>query len=61
LPMRSVPEEKCPQLSDGLQQFLQSPRVNERTDDDKTLILATRLSSSSLPEPRDAYDVPEDR
>jgi len=29
-------------LEDALQDFLRSDRVNERTDDDKTLILATR-------------------
>jgi Protein phosphatase 2C len=31
-------------LQEELHQFLNHPRVNERTDDDKTLILATRLS-----------------
>jgi hypothetical protein len=30
-----------------LRQFLDSPAVNERTDDDKTLILATRLNDST--------------
>ncbi len=30
-------------LRDPLRAFLDSPRVNERTDDDKTLVLATRL------------------
>jgi hypothetical protein len=30
-----------------LRQFLNSPKVNERTDDDKTLILATRMKQSS--------------
>lgn len=29
-------------LSVGLRAFLESPKVNERTDDDKTLVLATR-------------------
>ncbi len=29
-------------LSDSLKSYLNSPKVNERTDDDKTLILATR-------------------
>jgi Protein phosphatase 2C len=32
-------------LQEELHQFLNHPRVNERTDDDKTLILATRLSN----------------
>ena len=42
-----------PALLDGpLAEFLDSPRVNQRTDDDKTLILATRLSPSApLPDP----------
>ncbi|MBC7795378.1 MAG: protein phosphatase 2C domain-containing protein [Pyrinomonadaceae bacterium] len=32
-------------LSDGLAHFLDSPKINERTDDDKTLILASRRTS----------------
>lgn len=32
---------------DPLRKFLDSPKVNERTDDDKTLILATRLIQCS--------------
>jgi hypothetical protein len=32
-------------LSTGLRQFLNSRRVNDRTDDDKTLILATRMGA----------------
>ncbi|HEV3436661.1 MAG TPA: protein phosphatase 2C domain-containing protein, partial [Gemmata sp.] len=32
------------QLDGPLAEFLDCPRVNQRTDDDKTLILATRLS-----------------
>ncbi|WP_425218990.1 PP2C family serine/threonine-protein phosphatase [Ralstonia solanacearum] len=38
---RKQPSE-CEALSTQLGQFLNSPQVNERTDDDKTLILATR-------------------
>lgn len=34
-------------LFESLRQFLDSPKVNERTDDDKTLILATRLKPCS--------------
>ena len=30
-----------------MRQFLDSPGVNDRTDDDKTLVLATRLAASS--------------
>lgn len=33
---------ECDMLSGQLALFLNSPKVNERTDDDKTLILATR-------------------
>ena len=34
--------DECHVLSEQLAGFLGSPRVNERTDDDKTLVLATR-------------------
>lgn len=34
--------EECDVLSEQLAHFLASPRVNERTDDDKTLVLAVR-------------------
>lgn len=30
-------------------QFLKSPRINDRTDDDKTLVLATRLAEETKP------------
>jgi hypothetical protein len=46
LPMFSVLRKTAPDnldsLSDQLAKFLNSPEVNERTDDDKSLILATR-------------------
>jgi hypothetical protein len=32
-------------LAEGLRQFLDSPAVNQRSDDDKTLVLATRVSA----------------
>lgn len=35
-------EDECDMLCEKLATFLGSPAVNERTDDDKTLILATR-------------------
>jgi len=38
---KRLPDE-CEELDHQLSRFLQSPQVNERTDDDKTLILATR-------------------
>jgi hypothetical protein len=34
-------------LTGELRRFLDSPAVNKRTDDDKTLVLATRLASSN--------------
>jgi hypothetical protein len=41
------------QLDGPLRQFLQSDPVNDRTDDDKTLVLATRRScADENPEPR---------
>jgi len=40
---KSEPENSI-KLSQSLQDFLSSSRVNERTDDDKSLILATRLT-----------------
>lgn len=40
--VRSATDEALPRLSPLLQGHLSSPSINERTDDDKTLILATR-------------------
>jgi hypothetical protein len=49
-PLRTA-EEGCPrELSESLAAFLTSPRVNEKTDDDKTLVLASR-TDSGLPIP----------
>jgi hypothetical protein len=42
-PLREAPSGAS--LLKALRQFLDSPQVNERTDDDKTLILATRVPS----------------
>ncbi len=39
--MHQTELESCAAWSDQLALFLSSPRVNERTDDDKTLVLAT--------------------
>ena len=49
--VRSGPDEAALQAS--LLEFMDSKRVNERTDDDKTLILATRITAdvpSNLPD-----------
>jgi hypothetical protein len=40
--VRSAADEALPRLSSLLQGHLGSPAINDRTDDDKTLILATR-------------------
>lgn len=42
-PVRKASPENAGQLSRCLSDFLGSARVNQRTDDDKTLVLATRL------------------
>ncbi|SRR5579871_508870 len=42
-PIRKASIENSGDLAQGLNNFLGSPRINQRTDDDKTLILATRL------------------
>ncbi len=44
-PLRSVEEGCSRDLSESLAAFLASPRVNEKTDDDKTLLLASRFDS----------------
>lgn len=40
--LRKSASDDCHSLSDQLANFLNSPKVNERTDDDKSMILATR-------------------
>ena len=42
-PLRTAEEGWSSELSKSLMEFLSSPRVNEKTDDDKTLILACRM------------------
>ena len=44
-PLRTAKEGCSRELSDSLAAFLASPRVNEKTDDDKTLVLASRTDS----------------
>jgi hypothetical protein len=41
--LRQTAMDEIPGLDEPFAQFLDSPRINERTDDDKTLVLATRL------------------
>jgi hypothetical protein len=45
--LRDIPSESCESAKLSLEKYLQSPQINERTDDDKTLILATRRSVPS--------------
>jgi hypothetical protein len=49
VPVRSAPPGECGALSSALATFLCSPRVRARTDDDTTLILATRRTSPCDP------------
>jgi Protein phosphatase 2C len=44
-PLRTAEAGCSRELSESLAAFLSSPRVNEKTDDDKTLVLASRTSS----------------
>ena len=41
--MHNLPKGPCCELSSQIANFLDSDRVNQRTDDDKTLILASRI------------------
>jgi hypothetical protein len=43
-PLGGVNEGRSHELSQSLAAFLSSPRVNEKTDDDKTLVLASRTN-----------------
>ncbi len=46
-PMRTLGEGRSSEMSRSLVEFLASPRVNEKTDDDKTLVLASRVNTPS--------------
>ncbi len=46
--LRAAPEPGCPaDLMSALARFLDTPTLNQRTHDDKTLILATRLAAAA--------------
>jgi hypothetical protein len=47
--LRAATADSASDLEAPFREFLESPRVNERTDDDKTLVLATRLSAHGTP------------
>ena len=57
-PLRSVEAGYSETLSTSLAAFLDSPQVNNRTDDDKTLVLATRQAKNdaTLKEDKPRYD-----
>ena len=46
--LRQEPPGDAPGLEAELRAFLDSAEVNRRTDDDKTLVLATRGNSAAL-------------
>ena len=50
--VRNGQDEKA--LKASLLEFMDSKRVNERTDDDKTLLLATRITADAAPDTPDA-------
>jgi hypothetical protein len=56
--VRTAEGESPKSLSAKLSSYLVSPAINERTDDDKTLILATRLPAT--PPVADLADTPKD-
>lgn len=45
-PLSAVGEGRSDELSRSLREFLSSQRMNEKTDDDKTLVLASRVNGS---------------
>jgi hypothetical protein len=47
-------------LSNALATYLDSPAICARTDDDKTLVLATRISANTAPPPHDSIIQSED-
>jgi serine/threonine protein phosphatase PrpC len=52
--LKRQPEGQAEALLDPLQEFLDSPRINARTDDDKSLLLAVR----ELPAPGESVETP---
>jgi hypothetical protein len=48
-PLRTAEEGCARELSESLAAFLASDRVNEKTDDDKTLVLASRIAPDFPP------------
>jgi hypothetical protein len=44
--IKNTPASRLAQLQQQLGEYLDSPKINERTDDDKTLVLAARCSDT---------------
>jgi len=59
-PLRAQPPGHLPDLSASLARFLDTPAVNSRTDDDKTLVLATRRAAASPPATARSTRAPEE-
>ncbi len=49
-PLRRASRESLPALNSHLANYLNSTRINDRTDDDKTLVLATSQGEAHHPE-----------
>ena len=49
-PLRRTSRERLPALNAHLADYLNSTRVNDRTDDDKTVVLATSHGEEELPQ-----------
>lgn len=56
--LRPAPEDYSDKFTASLAAYLNSPKVNESTDDDKTLILATRREPSAIPPPSPSKQTP---
>jgi hypothetical protein len=55
-PLRPLPGGYLEELSSTLASFLNSHPINKRTDDDKTLIIATRRMPAPQPAAEDSHD-----
>jgi len=61
VPLRPQQSGHVESLSFSLRQFFNSERINDRTDDDKTLILATRCTAAIASRASEyIYDLPKD-
>ena len=49
--LRQAPDDYAEKFASSLAGYLDSPKVNECTDDDKTLVLATRAPAVAGPQP----------